>query len=60
MWPSTLTYRRLRPPASSPVKLPLTRRDLSHKKVGEANKKSRGTQHPNLGEVIPDASSLDP
>ena len=23
--PGTLTYRRLRPPASSPVKLPLTR-----------------------------------
>ena len=50
----TLTYRRLRPPASSPVKLLLTRarRGLSRKQAGEAGKKSRGTLHPNWGEVI--------
>ena len=39
--------------ASSPVKLPLTRarRGLSRKQAGEAGKKSRGTLHPNWGEV---------
>ena len=47
-------------PASSPVKSALTRarRGLSRKQAGEAGKKSRGTLHPNWGEVSEAAAAI--